>query len=785
MKKNIDWEDELTFEEPKADNKDLLLFIGRIISNWYWFALCALLCLLLSLLYLRYTSPAYMIKAKLLVSDDKKGGMMEPSALLDIGSLMGVKNSVDNEVEVLRTEDLMREVVLAERAHIAYFHAGQLHNVPAMAAPFTVTLISSPDSIRDGLVLKVRHLPTGGLELSNKDTLFKTTYGQAVLLPRIGTVSLHPNPSIQTADGDYGFSIVPIRAAVTMLSEAFSVEVTNKNVSTIDLSLVHPLPKRGEQYLQTLIKKYVELNLHDKNAVADSTLSFISDRLRVVTAELAGVENRISGYKKNTKLADISEQSKIMLQTSSSYSKSLAETETQLAVLDAMASYLNEAKSPRVVPSSIIPQDITFNTLIPRYNELVMQRDRLLLGNTEHNPIVKNVDAQLSSLRADMIINVKNTRQQLDLSLQKQQQMNSELSGQLARVPTIERGYIDLARMQQIKQAQYLFLQQKWDETAIGRTANVANSKVIDSPKADELPIAPKKKLIYVLGLFVGLLIPLVIFYLKDMLNVRVRSVEDITAKTGLPILGGIAHSEEQEQVVVTKSSRSPITEQFRAMRTNLEFILQGGKTILFTSSMSGEGKSYVALNLAVTLALLNKRVVLLEMDLRKPSITSKLGLKSNKGFSHFMVRPEMEVDEIISPSGGHELVDLIQAGVIPPNPAELLVLPRMQLLMDTLKERYDYILMDAPPVGLVTDAQLLNRYADLCLYIVRQDFTLKEQLFIPTDLDRKGKIKPIQLVVNDMKARGTYDRGYGYGYGYGDYGQEQKSAKWKFWKKK
>ncbi|MFD1771571.1 GumC family protein [Sphingobacterium suaedae] len=788
MKTMNNWEDELTFEETKTDNKDLLTFIGRILRNWYWFVLCGLIGVALAFFYLRYTTPTYMVKAKLLVSDDKKGGgLLEPSALLDLSSLMGTKNSVDNEVEVLKTGDLLREAVLAERSFIGYFNAGQIHNVPVVHVPFHVLLLTDPDSISEGTILKVRRLTGDKLELSNTDTVFSTSYDEMFDLQGIGKVKLIKQDFNGSKDEVFGFSITPVRKAVGHLSQSLGVEVTNKNVSTIDLTLTEALPKRGEQILQTLIRKYVERNLHDKNVVADSTLSFISARLRSVTAELAQVENNISGYKKSTQLADISEQSKILLQTSAAYTKSLAETETQLAILDAISTYLHDDKSPRVVPSSIIPQDIAFNTFIPRYNELILQRDRLLLGNTVDNPMVRNIDKQLEGLRADMVTNIANSRKQLELAQQKQQQRSDQLTSQIAEVPSIERGFIDLARMQQIKQEQYLFLQQKWEETAIGRTANVPNSKVIDSPKAEEFPIAPKRKLMYALGLFLGLLMPLGTLYLKDMLNIRIRSVEDIQAKTTIPILGAIAHNTTQEQVVVSKTSRSPIAEQFRALRTNLEFVLQSGKTILFTSSMSGEGKSFIALNLAVTLALLDKRVVLMELDLRKPTLTAKLGLPAGKGFSHYVVRPEMDIESIITPSGKHELVDLIQAGAIPPNPAELLVLPRTQSLLNELKERYDYIIMDAPPVGLVTDAQLLNRYADVCLYVIRQDFTYKDQLYIPNDLEKKGKIKPIQFVINDLKAKGTYERqyGYGYGYGYGDYGQEKRQPWWKFWKQK
>ncbi len=782
-KKNIDWDEEFDFERRKSDNKELLRFISRLLSNWYWFLICGFIGFASAYIYLRYTVPSYKIHAKLLVSDEKKGGgMLSSSALGDLSSLMGTKNSVDNEVEVLKTADLMREMVLAEKAYINYFNTGTVHNAPVVAAPFRVELLSTPDSIARDCALEVRLLVGKRLELSNADTLFHAEWNEPFSLPKVGILKLE-----KTGNGRpheyYGFQLVPVRDVVASFNEMLAVEVTNKNVSTIDLTLENSLPKRGEQLLTTLIDKYVEMNLHDKNVIADSTLAFINARLRKITDELAGVEDRISGYKKRNQLADISQQGRVLIESSADFTQKLAEVETQLAAVDAVATYLKDTQHPRVVPSAVIPQDIGFNALIQRYNELVLQRERLLLANTEDNPLVQNITSQIAGVRQDMIANVASTRRQLELAKQSQQELANSVSSQITQVPTIERGYIDLARLQQIKQAQYIFLQEKWEETAIGRTANVSNSKVIDSPKAEQNPFSPKRKMIYALGLILGLTFPLSFIYIKDLLNVRIQSMEDIERRNSLPVLGMIAHSEEEGQVVVSKTSRSPIAEQFRAMRTNLEFALNGGNRILFTSSMSGEGKSYVALNLAVSLALLDKKVLLMELDLRKPSVTAKLGLPAGKGFSHYVVRTDMQIDEIIMASGVHEHVDLIQAGAIPPNPAELLIHPRATELMETLSDRYDYILMDAPPVGIVTDAQLLSRYADCCLYLVRQGHTYKEQLRIPNDLVATNKIKPIQLIINDIKARNSYysNYGYGYGYGYGEYGQVRKKKWWEF----
>ncbi|MBO9595201.1 MAG: polysaccharide biosynthesis tyrosine autokinase [Niabella sp.] len=782
MQKDINWEDEFESGGHKSDNKALLRFIHRVRANWYWFLLCGIMGFTGAFIYLRYTLPQYKIHAKLLVSDDKKGGsLLQNAALSELSGIMGAKSSVENEVEVLKTADLMHEMVLAEKAYVSYFKPGTVHSVPVMQIPYQVTVETAPDSIQKANAFDITDAEKGFVQLRNPDTTLRVALNQSFCLPGTGTVRISKDLGKQDPAERYGFSILPVRKVVEGLRGALTAEVTNKQVSTIDLTLQYTLPKRGEQFLRTLINKYVERNLTDKNEIADSTLAFINARLEKVTEELAEVEDRISGYKKETRLADISQQSRILLEGAADFTRGLAEADGQLASLDIVADYLKDRNRPRVVPSALLPQDATFSGLTARYNDLILQRERMLLSNTENNPLVKNVDGQIAGLRQDMISNLANTRNQLEQTRRSQQQLASRFNGQLNEVPLIERGYIDLARLQQIKQAQYVFLQEKWEETAIGRTANVANSKVIDVPKAEELPFAPQKKMVYALGLLLGLALPLVTGYFRDLLNVRVRGVEDVQAATALPVLGVVAHSENEHPVVVTPGARSAIAEQFRAVRTNLEFSLNGGNTILFTSSMSNEGKSFIALNLAMSLALLDKKVLLMELDLRKPSITAKLGLQRELGFSHYIVRPELTIEDIIRPSGIHENVFLVQAGVLPPNPAELLVNKRAAQLFEQVRKQYDYVLMDTPPVGMVTDAQLLSRYSDLCLYLVRQGYTYKEQLHLPDDLVTQEKIKPIQLIVNDVRAKGGYygKYGYGYGYGYGYYGQQPGKRKW------
>lgn len=321
---------------------------------------------------------------------------------------------------MLRTADLMREMVIAEEEYVVYFKSGTVHSIPTTSIPFKVNLLSDVDSISLTKSYTLKAMPNSVMEVSDRDTTFQVKLGAPFVIDGVGVLKLERSALVSNNKSDeYGFSIMPIRKATDGLIKALTVEVTNKLVSTIDLTLDHSLPRRGEQLLAVFIQKYMGRNLHDKNVIADSTLAFINTRLSKITEELAGVEDRISGYKQSTKLADITEQSKILLQESAGYNKSLAEVEAQLAMLDALSSYLQSSANPRVVPSSVLPQDVAFNALVTKYNELVLHRERLLLANTEDNPLVQNVTSQIAGLRQDMINNVGSTRRNLDLTRQK------------------------------------------------------------------------------------------------------------------------------------------------------------------------------------------------------------------------------------------------------------------------------------------------------------------------------------------------------------------------------
>ncbi|NQX39663.1 capsular exopolysaccharide family [Pedobacter steynii] len=753
-----------------TEGLDLKQILSRILANWYWIALSVLVCLACANLYVRYKTPSYKISARVLVNDEKKGaGLSGGGDLLgDLGGLLGTKSTVDNEAEILKTRYLMEQVVKDMNLNITYYRKGRLKKVELYESPYRVKVVAAADTIK-ATDVEVSFLKNDRVAVSADGIDTLVALDRSFTIPFVGVVQIIKGTAVPVLEEKYSFNIMSVDTKVIALMDAITVEVKNKQVTIIDLSLTHAIPKKGEDILNKLIEKYVQANLTDKNEVADSTVKFIQNRLAYIGGELGGLEGNIQNFKQENNLADMTEQSKLLVQTTGQYVNDLGKIETQISILKSLQDYLkDEGKNKRVLPSSLIPADLVFNGAVEKYNSLTLERARRLIGVTEANPGIQLMDKEIANARADIESNISTT---LDGFLITRNRINGQMKkaeGQVRNVPKVERNYLNLARQQQIKQELYIFLMQKSEETAISKTSNIANSKTIDPPKSEVKPFSPKRMVVYLFGLVAGLVIPLGLMYVKDLLNDKIQTKEDIMRITQVPIIGEISHDEGNDNMVVANSSRSAISEQFRALRTNLSFFFKNSdeKVILLTSSMSGEGKSFVAINLGQILALTNKKVLLMELDLRKPGLSAKLEISNPIGFTNYVTSPELTSGDIVKPLKIQENLFVVSSGPIPPNPAELLLSERTKTLMQELKQQFDYIIIDAPPVGIVTDAQLLASYADVCLYLVRQNYTLKQQLNIVDGLSGSQKMKGLSIVVNDIKAT----KGYGYGYSYGNY---------------
>lgn len=775
---NIPFEDKINYRD--RNSLDFKQILSRVLYHWYWIVLSVVICVFASYLYCRYKTPIYKISARVMVNDEKKGGGLTGASdiLGDLGGLLGTKSTVDNEAEILKTRYLMEQVVKDLNLNITYYRKGRVRNVELFKSPFEVSVIFAADTIKSANV-GVTFLKDSKVAITSPGVDTIVHLNETFTIPGVGLLQVAKNKEPLNPLTNYSFGIQSVDSKVVELMDALTIEVKNKQITIVDLSLTHPIPKKGESILNKLIGKYIEANLQDKNEVADSTVKFIQNRLAYIGGELGGLEGNIQNFKQKNNLADMTEQSKLLVQASGQYVTDLGKVETQISILKSLQDYLkDDTKNKRVLPSSLIPADFVFNGAVEKYNTLSLERSRRLIGVTESNPGIILIDKEIVNARADIESNIATTLNGFIITRNKLNAQIRAAEGQVRNVPQVERNYLNLARQQQIKQELYIFLMQKSEETAISKTSNIANSRTIDPPKSEVKPFNPKKPVVYLLGLIAGISIPLGLMYVKEIFNDKVQSKEDITKVTQVPIIGEISHDENKDNTVVANSSRSAISEQFRALRTNLSFFFKDkkGKVILLTSSMSGEGKSFLAINLGNILALADKKVLLMELDLRKPGLSAKFGIPNDIGFTNYIINREMTAKDILKPLKVHENLSIVGSGPIPPNPAEMLLSERTKTLIEELRQQFDYIIIDAPPVGMVTDAQLMAEHADLCLYLVRQNYTLKHQLNIIQDLSINEKMSRIGIVVNDIKQNKSYD--YGYGYGYGEYGEQKKSKK-------
>lgn len=681
----------------KDDALDIKQIVSRLLYNWYWILLSLLICVTFAVLYARYKTPSYKISARVLVNDEKKGsGLMAGSDILgDLGGLLGAKSTVDNEAEILKTRYLMERVVQDMELNITYYRKGRVKNTELYKSPIKVRIISAEDTIKETNV-GVELLKNNQLAISSKKLDTLVSFGKPFKVPRVGTILITKNPEVPDLYTKYNVNINSVDTKVADMMEDLTVEVKNKLITIVDVSLNHPIPKKGEDILNKLIESYVQENVKDKNEIADSTVKFIQNRLSFIGKELGDLEGNIQGFKQKNNLADMTEQSKLLVQTTGQYVSDLSKMETQISILKSLQEYLKDGtKNKRVLPSSLVPADLVFSGAVEKFNALTLERAKRLIGITEANPAIILLDKEIANARADIEANLVTTLDAFTITRDKLSSQMKKAETQVRGVPEIERNYLNLARQQQIKQELYLFLMQKSEETAISKTSNISNSRTIDPPKSEVKPFSPKKAMIYIVGLFLGLFIPIAIIYLKDILNDKIQTKEDISRVTAVPVIGEISHNEEGTNLVVANSSRSAVSEQFRALRTNLYFYMKAAdaKVILITSSMAGEGKSFVAINLGNVLALSNKKVLLMELDLRKPGLSAKLDIPNDSGFTNYIIDPNLTAKDIVKPLSIHKNLSIISSGPVPPNPAEMLLDDRTRELIEELKLQFDYII--------------------------------------------------------------------------------------------
>jgi tyrosine-protein kinase Etk/Wzc len=772
-------------EENQDEDFNLRDTLERYLNNWQWFVLAVCLCITLAFIYLRYTTPQYQASTTILVKDEKKGGMLsELSAFADMGIGGGMKSNVDNEIEILKSRTLVERTVMKLGLNVVLIEKGSVISIEKYKnAPIEVNFINTKPNFYTGqMLLDFEELSANTFALvsevaaGEKSTLLNPKkefrYGEIISTPNgdlIVTKSTNSINKFNNEDKTLRISVNPLENVVASYMGRLKVNPVSKMSSVVEISITDPVTSRAEAFLDNLIQIYNADAAADKSYISENTSKFVAERLLLITQELDGVEKDVERFKSSNKLTDIETEAKLFIEGSSEYNKKRVEMEIQLNMVSSMLDFMKKSTNADLMPTNIISGSDA-SGLMDSYNQLVLERNRILKSATPENPTVIKLEEQIASLKANIAESLR--RLQANLNIQKRDLRSQEglLDSKIGEIPGQERQFRVIARQQKVKEELYLYLLQKREETAISMAATAPNARVIDAAKASKIPVSPKKSIIYLAGLLLGLLVPFGIIYIMDLLDTKVKSRFDISSKFDIPFLGDIPNSITPNEII-DATSRTGTAEALRIVKTNLDFMLgqvpEGeAKTIFMTSTVPGEGKTFLSVNLAGTMALSKKKVLLIGMDVRNPKLNEYIELPNNSGLTDYLSSSKAQISDYIFKSNNFDNFYVLPAGIIPPNPTELLMSKKVGELFAQFKKEYDYVIVDMAPVSLVSDTLMLAQYADATVYVVRAGFLDKRMLHIPKILYKERKLNNMAVLLNDTQHNKSY--GYGYGYGYG-----------------
>lgn len=778
--------DNFMTEEYQEEDIQLRAILEKYLIHWQWFGLGVLLCLVAAFLYLRYSTPQYQASTTILVKDEKKGGMLsELSAFADLGLGGSIKSNLDNEIEILKSRTLIERTVKTLELNITMTVKGNVADVEIYKdTPIKVNFINlKPSFYTDGIKLEFLKLTPNTFELKNGleevnspivSNKKEFRYGEIIPTRNgdmIVTKGIMSKKTIKEDERPINIVVSPLENIVASFQKRLVVNPISKTSSVVEVSIVDPVVKKAEVFLDQLIEIYNKDAAADKSFISESTSKFIANRLLLITQELDGVEKDVESFKTANKLTDIETEAKLFIEGSAEYNKKRVEMEIQLNMVASMLDFIKKSSYSDLLPTNLISSKGDESSLMNSYNQLVLERNRILKSATAANPTVLKLDSQLASLKMNITESLR--RLQSNLQIQKRDLKSQEglLDNKIGDIPVQERQFRVIARQQKVKEELYLYLLQKREETAISLAATEPNARVIDAAKASKIPVSPKKNIIYLAALLLGLLIPFGILYVKELLDTKVKTRFDLTDRFNIPFLGGVPKSLTPNEMI-SSASRTSSAEALRIVRTNLDFMLNQvpdgkAKSIFMTSTILGEGKTFLSVNLAGIFALSGKKVLLIGMDIRRPKLNEYIGLPSLKGLTDYLSTKGAVIGDYINQLKGFEAFDVLLAGSIPPNPTEMLMSQKLDELFVQLKSDYDFILVDTAPVSLVSDTLIVAKHADTFVYVVRANHLDKRLLNIADSMHREGKLPNMAFLLNDTDVT----KGYGYGYGYGNYG--------------
>lgn len=780
-------------EQEETSSINFQTIYTAVILHWKWFVLSLIICMGCAMIYLRYKTPVYQAYAKLLIKDDDSRGRGGKSGVLTTSNLGIMSNStgIDNEMEILSSLSIAQQAVRDLKLYVNYSLEGKVKDhLIYNSEPISVDL--------DPSHLEKLNYPIS-LEINRKGSSYTVT-GE-YLNPKTGvknsiekTITSFPT-RIDTktgiitlqSNGDRGLLPEGRALKVTILSPksvaakyagSLSVSQTSKTTTIAELVLKDESPQRAVDYLRQLAICYNRQANEDKNEIAVRTEEFINGRLEKINAELGSTEGSLEEYKKRNNMVELKMNAAQAVQNQDVYSQKLAEANTQMALLNSISEYMNDPSNKyQTLPSNVGLSDASATSLIDKYNDIVITRNRLLRSASESSPTVTPLTAQLDDLTSSIQRAMIQARKSMEIERNNIANMYGRYASQTNATPEQERILTQIGRQQDVKSGLYLMLLQKREENSISLAATADKGKLIDDPQYMG-KVSPKNSMIMLIALIMGLAIPAGIIFVINFMRYKIEGHDDVAKLTSLPIIADVAIASEtaktKADIVVHENQNNQMEEVFRSLRTNLQFVMaENEKVVLFTSSTSGEGKTFTAANLAVSFALLDKKVVLVGLDIRKPRLAELFEINDHQhGITNLLTQPDptaADVKKQILKSGISNNLDILMAGPIPPNPAELVARKSLDQVIDILKETYDYVLIDSAPVGLVTDTLQIGRVANATVFLCRADYTPKEAFGYINDLAKEKKLPNMCVVINGIDMS---KKKYGYYYGYGRYGK-------------